>query len=203
MRLGLISGILMLVISAASFADEAIQLSWQKRDSGGYSVQAKFTTCASRRIVWAVLTDYQNLHTFVSTMDKSSIQYRNGNSILVEQQFSARYLIFKKTFQVRLQVTEDPYRTINFQDILKKNFDFYKGSWQIEEDGGGTHISYSLEFVPNFSAPDSIQTSQSIQSVEKLIRQVGTEIKRRCPRTALIAKQPTDSERVKKAGPLP
>jgi ribosome-associated toxin RatA of RatAB toxin-antitoxin module len=187
MRPGLISGILMLTLCAASFADEAIQLSLKKRDGGVYYVQAKFTTCASRRIVWAVLTDYQNLHTFISTMDKSSIRSRNGNSTIVEQQFSARYFIFKKTFQVRLQVTEDPDRMITFEDILKKNFDSYKGSWEITEDSGGTHIFYSLEFIPNFTAPESIQTSQSIHSVENLVRQVGTEIRRRCPRSTIGA----------------
>jgi hypothetical protein len=55
--------------------------------------------------------------------------------------------------QVLLDVHETWYKNIDFIDIAHRDFKFYRGSWEIQENPKGLEITYNLTAQQNFEAP--------------------------------------------------
>lgn len=148
---------------------------------GTYKLEGHIMTQAEPYAVWKVLTDYENISTFVSSLRKSEVKGSTTERILLEQEALGKKFFISRRVRVLLQVAEMPYKRIEFEDTLKEDFDFYRGSWEIESGTGGNHIFYRLHckrrfVVPNFIAKDALR-----KSAEELLKDVEREILRRHP----------------------
>jgi len=77
---------------------------WVDVDRSGtrFAVQATATVAAPVAVVWEVLTDYDNLASFIPGLSVSAVNRRSGNRLQVEQKGEARFLVFSYPIEVVL-----------------------------------------------------------------------------------------------------
>jgi hypothetical protein len=175
--LGLIGGAVLLSGTFVHASDVSMQL--QDQGHGAYTLEGHIAVKATPYEVWKVLTDYENISKFVSSLRRSTITDSSTDRVLLEQEALGKELFISKRIKVVLAVTETPYHQIDFQDILKKDFASYKGSWEIYTAANGLDVTYRLQckrsfMVPNFLAKDALK-----KSAQGLLTDVLNEIIRR------------------------
>ena len=146
--------------------------------SGTYRIEGSFAVDTPAPIVWAVLTDYDRVPSFVSSMRSSAAQREPSGRLLVTQEAVGRAGPFSRTMHVVLDVTEQAPQRIAFRDVCGGSFHSYAGSWTIEPEGAGVRVTYVLDARPRSSPPlfaKSIMTSNA----RGLLEQVRLEILRR------------------------
>ena len=149
--------------------------------SGAYHIEGSFSVDAPAAVVWDVLTDYDRLPSFLSSMRSSTAQ-RGPGRLLVTQDAMGRAGPFSRTMRVVLEVTEHAPERISFRDVCGGSFQSYAGSWTIESDGGGVRVTYVLDASPR-SSPPLFAKSIMAANARGLLEQVRIEIRRRA-RTA-------------------
>ncbi|PYQ50628.1 MAG: hypothetical protein DMF78_15240 [Acidobacteria bacterium] len=129
-------------------------------------------------VAWAVLTDYDRVPSFVSSMRSSRAQREPSGRLLVAQEAVGHAGPFSRTMQVVLEVTEQAPDRIAFKDVCGGSFHSYAGSWTIEPERAGVRVTYVLEARPRSSPPlfaKSIMTSNA----RALLEEVRLEMLRR------------------------
>jgi carbon monoxide dehydrogenase subunit G len=145
---------------------------------GAYRIEGSFAVEASALVAWAVLTDYDNLSSFVSSMRSSSATRADAGRQLVTQEAVGRAGPFSRTLRVVLEVTENPPAHIAFHDVCGESFRSYVGNWTIDPDGGDTRVTYMLEAWPR-SSPPFFARSILASNARVLLEQVKLEMLRR------------------------
>src|SRR5262245_11907362 len=149
------------------------------RGASGLEVDARCVVRAPASIAWAVLTDYDGIDRFVSSMRESRIAGRGDHHVLVEQVAVSRLLLFRRRFHATLFVEEVPPTTIRFEDVLGRDFESYRGEWRIEEQPDGATIVYRVAAQPHTSVPDFLARGLFRRTARDLLAQVRAEIERR------------------------
>jgi len=85
----------------------------------------------------------------------------------------------RRRFEVLLKVKETPTQKIEFEDIGKKSFKFYKGYWEIEPQGQSSRIKYMLEVERPAGIPSFMSRKVLHSNVLKLLKETAAEIERR------------------------
>jgi hypothetical protein len=117
-------------------------------------IRAGFFVNADQATAWKVLSDYERIPQFVSSMKKSHIEEVKDGDIYLCQEAEAGFLFITKRVHVLLKVHEVPGQSISFQDVSRKDFYFYQGSWNIDPGPqGGVTVTYHLQAQKNFDAP--------------------------------------------------
>jgi hypothetical protein len=147
------------------------------RDTIG--VEARCRVEASRATAWRVLTDYDGIDGFVSSMKESRVTAREDGWITVEQVAIGRLFLLTRRMRATLRVHEEPQSRIRFQDVLHRDFLLYDGEWRLEERGGSVEIAYRVEARPAFAVPDLVAREMLRRTVRELLGQVTAEIARR------------------------
>ncbi len=138
---------------------------------GAYRIEGSFGVDAPPHVAWAVLTDYDNLSSFVSSMRSSAAARPESGRLLVTQEAIGRAGPFSRKLHVVLDVTEQP-----------PGFQSYVGAWAIDSDGAGARVTYTVEARPRSSPPFFARSILS-SNARALLEQVRLEMLRR-PRTA-------------------
>jgi hypothetical protein len=152
------------VVSLADSAEGTVQL------------EGRFTASASSAIAWSVLTDYDHIQDFVSSMRVSRVRCRGNGFLLVEQESVGKALFFQRTFRLLLEVREEPRRSIAFEDVSRSSFERYEGSWSMQDAPGGVVVNYRLTAKGGFMAPGFVMRGASRKMVGELLNQVRTEM---------------------------
>lgn len=163
---------------AAPTASAAPQVTVTGLGKGAYRVEGSFGVEAPAIVAWAVLTDYDNLASFVSSMRSSSATREDTGRRLVIQEAVGRAGPFSRTLRVVLEVVENPPAHIAFQDVGGESFRSYVGSWTIDSDEGGSHVTYILEARPR-SSPPFFARSIVASNARGLLEEVKGEMLRR------------------------
>ena len=174
-------------ILLTSIASADINVTVYPKDSNNdQRVEASFDVAASTKTVFSVLKDYNNLPKFISSLSKSKILSSKmapsgfnsdlAKWLVVEQEGVGHAFLFKKRIYVQLLV-EEYGNTIFFKDILRKDFNLYRGSWIVFAQGNRSSISYLLVSDPKFSVPFSNHIAK--KNITKLLEEVQAEILRR------------------------
>jgi carbon monoxide dehydrogenase subunit G len=145
---------------------------------GAYRVEGSFGVEAPALVAWAVLTDYDNLPSFVSSMRSSSAMRADIGRQLVTQEAVGRAGPFSRTLRVVLEVTENPPTRITFHDVGGESFRSYVGTWTVDPDGAATRVTYMLEARPR-SSPPFFGRSILASNARVLLEQVKLEMLRR------------------------
>lgn len=146
-----------------------------------YSVDGRFSVDASPEKVWEVLTDYEHLSGFISSIRRSSVLQQSQDGIEVNQVMRAKVLFVSKSVHLRLHIGESPFSRIEFRDVLGKDFKTYEGSWDLVKAGSGTVVTYHLRFAPSESLPSFVSNRILRQTVQALLTELRVEIVRRNP----------------------
>lgn len=159
------------------------------RGSHGLEVEGRFRVAASHAVAWEVLTDYDGIDRFVSSMRESRIAGHGDDYVMVHQVAVGRLFLFKRRMHTTLKVHEEPPGRIRFEDVLHKDFDRYEGEWRIEDHGRDVEIIYRVEANPNVSIPDFVARGMFERTVRQLLLEVEKEI---ASRAAVAERQPSE-----------
>jgi hypothetical protein len=147
--------------------------------AGAFDVRGSFKTHAPLSLAWDVLTDYDHIASFVSSMRASHVEQRSGDTLRVHQVAAITVLLFHRTATVTLAVTEMPPHRIEFVDVLGQDFTRYSGSWTLRADSGATEVSYALAATPQTGPSGWFSRGVMSRTTSDLLSQVRKEIERR------------------------
>jgi hypothetical protein len=148
---------------------------------GGCGVRGGFLVPVSDSLAWNVLTDYDHIVSFVSSMRSSRIVSRDSSGLKVHQVAVGGVFIFHKRVEVVLHVREEPFQRIAFRDELRKDFKDYQGEWRVTSGPSGTVVEYELAAEPRAALPRSVCRGALGHTAHDLLEQVRAEMLRRAP----------------------
>ncbi len=153
----------------------------EQSDGGVYEIEGSFGLDArvSGDVVWGVLSDYDHLGRFISSLKESEVKRRLPHEVLLEQEGAGKGLLALEPFRVLLDVREKPTREIDFTDILHRDFDVYEGSWRLRERPDGWRVSYRLRAKPRWALPGFIGKPAFASGAADLLAELRAEIVRR------------------------
>jgi ribosome-associated toxin RatA of RatAB toxin-antitoxin module len=172
--------LLLLAAAAAAGGDPGPRVSFH-REGGAYHVSGSFATAATTETAWEVVTDYDRIHDFVSTIKRSRVVARSPEGVLlVEQEGKASYLFLSKTIKLTLAVREYRPERVDFEQVGGKPFPFYEGAWTIEPSPEGSIVRYDLVVEPGRAAGPGFVASRALpRNIERQLAEVRAEIERR------------------------
>lgn len=176
-RSGLAGALGLCVVSAAWGADVSLRI--QEDRPGWYVMEGSFTVIATPETAWEVLTDYDHIGRFVSSIRTSRVLERHPDHIVLEQEASGGVLVFRRRTSVALVIYEEPLRSIWFQDTSGKDFLSYAGAWRIEPQPRDLRVEYRLEAAPRFYVPGFLARGIFRKSAERLLDEVRLEMMKR------------------------
>lgn len=165
-------------------AEPEINVKVQQTSDGTYVVDGVFDVGSTSEAVWQVLTDYEGIERFVSSVSRSAIRTRDTGRVLLEQEGVGRAWFFSTRLHVLLDVQEEDRRTISFRDVCGESFKAYEGRWQISAVPGGTRVTYELRAVPSGRQPGFIARTVIRKNVESLLGDVKREVVARAEHSA-------------------
>jgi hypothetical protein len=185
-RFFLILALGLLTLSTAACGADEVSVNFQKID-GVCDVDGFFNVTADCSTAWDVLTDYDQMRHFVSGLKRSHLEEYSGKGrFLVEQEFEGGFLFVTKRVRVSLAVCETRWQSILFEDVGHKDFEFYKGSWELQhEPNGQLKITYALKARQNLNEP--FAGNYMKDGIQNLLDSIQKEILRRqalCQRPA-------------------
>jgi hypothetical protein len=181
----------LLLLSAFAHAEMEVNV-YPANRYNDQRVEVYFYIIASTTTVFNVLSDYNNLPKFVSSLTMSRVVVARHecpdpatggvmHCLSVEQEGLGHAFLFKKRVHVKLDVSEyyGAGQTIYFEDVSHKDFDNYVGYWFICPRENGTHslVSYTLISKPKFKVPFSVHVAK--KNVTKMMEEVQAEMLRR------------------------
>lgn len=108
-----IAALLAVHVAVAHSAGEAQGISVKVvRDGATLQVDSELRVRANARDVWDVLTDYDNMPRFVSTLKASSIEKRSGNQLQVTQQGTVHFGFLEFPFTTVRRIDLVPYTEV-------------------------------------------------------------------------------------------
>ena len=171
------------ILSAAVLgANSAINVDVDRGADRAYVVDASFDVNVPASIPWEVLTDYEGVGRFVSSIRHSTVKKREPGRVLLEQHGIGRAWIISLPMHVVLEVREDNQRILAFRDVCGKSFSLYEGTWELAPIYGGTRVTYRLKAEPTGRQPAVVARSAIKGSVKKLLDEVRQEILARAAR---------------------
>ena len=163
-------------------ANTPVSVDVERGTDKSYVVDAAFDVDAPATIAWEVLTDYEGIGRFVSSIRQSTVKQRSGGRLLLEQHGVGRAWIFSLPIHVVLEVREHDQRLLAFRDVCGKSFTTYEGAWEITTIGSVTRVTYRLKADPGGRQPAMLAKSTIGGSVRKLLDEVRQEILARAAR---------------------
>lgn len=131
---------------------EAPRIEVAERD-GVYRVAASFAVAQSASEVLRVLTDYERIPEFMPGVTSSQIVSRTDAGLVVEQEATAKFMMFSRRVHLLLEVSERG-NIIRFRDRCGTSFKTYEGAWILTTTtGGATAVAYQLSANPSFEVP--------------------------------------------------
>ena len=162
-------------ISLAAAAEVTVKV---ERQENAFQVEANLLVAVDKGVAWQVLTDYDNLASFVPGMRSSRIVSAPGEPLLLEQKGESGFLLFRVPIEVVSRVEEAPLNAIRFQSVsgtLKNQ----KGEWALERHDHATRVSYRANITPGFALPPLIGPAIVSRDVRIMVESVAREMLRR------------------------
>lgn len=172
-----VSLVVLSILSAPALgATTPITVDVERAADKAYTVDAAFDVNVPASIAWEVLTDYEGIGRFVSSIRHSAIKKREPGRVLLEQHGVGRAWIVSLPMHVVLEVREHDRRVLSFHDVCGKSFGVYEGAWELSAIDGGTRVTYRLKADPNGRQPAMLAKSAIRGSVKTLLDEVRKEI---------------------------
>ena len=176
----LLLGLVLLVASSIAHASEVTVVLTDSTHS--CEVQGGFAVPVSREIAWAVLSDYDHIEEFVTSMVSSRAERGPDGSVHVHQVATGKAMMMTRHVHVVLDTREEPLKRIVFTDVLGKDFTVYVGEWLIvpmPDSTGGVYVTYRLGAEPRGTVARMFCRGALRKAAQELLEQVRVEMLRR------------------------
>lgn len=168
--------VLLVLATRPAQANTPVTVEVNRAEDKAYTVEAAFEVQAAPQLVWAVLTDYEGISGFVSSIRQSTVKRREPGRVVLEQQGVGKAWIVSVPMHLVLDVREQDERVLVFRDLCGKSFSLYEGQWEISTSGERTKVSYRLKADPTGRQPAMLARPAIRGSVKKLLDEVKSEI---------------------------
>jgi len=148
-------------------------------ERGSCHVRGVFVVPVPVSVVWEVLTDYDGIGRFVSSVRESRLEPQPDGRRLLRQDAVGGGFLVRRRVHVLLELEEDPGRRIAFHDVLGKDFRAYAGEWRIASDSTLIQVDYELEAEFNSAIMRAFCRGAMQHAAEDLLEQVRAEMLRR------------------------
>ncbi len=116
------------------------------RDGATFAIEAEWSVAANADEVWAVLTDFEHMAQFLSSVDASHIVNREGNRLEIVQKTHASAGLLRLSQENTRAIVLTPKREIGTH-LLKGDLKASDFITRIVDDAGGSKISVRGQFV--------------------------------------------------------
>ena len=116
----------------------------ERLPQGARRLAAQLRTPLSLALLWKVLTDYENLSTFIPNLASSTVLDKTANTVRLAQVGSQQLLGLKFSAQVELELTEHPADGLLRFCMIKGDFRRFEGMWRLQALPDGTSLLYEL-----------------------------------------------------------
>lgn len=180
-RMALLFCMALLCMPAPSRADERhdadIEVSVLVED-GNVSVDVHLPVAASRELVWAVLTDFAHMASFVSNVRASKVMSSQGNTLVIQQSGTAQYGPLSFDFDSIREVRLTPWDSIESRQI-SGNMRKMLGLTRLSEKDGMTLVDYHADSIPGNWIPPLLGKTFIAHEVREQFQQLRDEMLRR------------------------
>mgnify|MGYP003340244112 FL=1 len=129
--------------------------------------------------LWAVLTDYANLHRFIPNLQSSRLLWRRGNRVGLEQVGSQQFCGMRFSARVQLELQEDREEgCLSFQ-LIEGDFRCFEGVWRVGSDSVSSWLLYELTVQGKPGMPIGLIEQRLQQDLASNLRGVQQEAQRR------------------------
>ncbi|MBI4348311.1 MAG: SRPBCC family protein [Elusimicrobia bacterium] len=165
---------LSLALAQARAAD--VTVAPERGPDGASRVEAEFSVAVPPAVAWEVLTDYNELPRFITSLRESRVVRRWAGGCLVRQAARLEWWMLRRTVSVTLRVSERPKEELSFEDAAKGDVARYAGSWRLFAGQESVRVRYRLEvrpkdWVPGFVARQAV-AAQARQALEEVRREM-------------------------------
>ena len=167
-------------------ADQDIEVR-VKKNGAEVAVDVDCPVNASVAVTWEVLTDYDHMSEFLSDLQHSSVQARDGHTLQVYQKGKAERGLLSITFENLREVVLVPNQEIRSR-LISGDLKASAFTTRVVDDGTFVHIINSGRYTPKIWVPPIIGPTLIEAETRKHFGELRTEILRR---SALRAKAPS------------
>jgi hypothetical protein len=126
-----------------------------RESDGVIIVDVALSVPATRQESWRVLTDFDHMAQFISTLQSSKVIARSGDKVQVAQQGHASHGPLSFTFDSVREITLKPYEEIRSR-IISGSMKKLDGVTHLATDDAGTRIVYHGESISGAWVPPGI-----------------------------------------------
>jgi hypothetical protein len=174
----LVIGLLLLaslVANASNDSDIDVKVA---KDGQLVEVDVMLRVHASRTDTWRVLTDYNDMVRFASSLTSSAIVRRDGNELEVAQKGNVRFGLLSFPFESTRRIELEPYHEIRSY-LIAGDMKTSRFTTRIIDEGGSTRIEQHGEIVADLWVPPWIGPAIIAARTRKQWQEVREEILRR------------------------
>ena len=158
---------------------DTIQQEMERKQGGVRRLAVKLRLALDPEWLWAVLTDYANLHCFIPNLQSSRLLWRRGNRVALEQVGSQQFCGMRFSARVQLELNEDPeHGRLRFR-MLDGDFRSFEGSWCVGADATSSWLLYELTVQGKPGMPIGLIEQRLQQDLASNLRGVQQEAQRR------------------------
>lgn len=176
-------------LAAAVSSDQDIDVKVAK-NGRLVEVDVAFRVNASRDDAWRVLTDYNDMVRFVSSLTSSSIVRQDGNDLEVAQKGKVQFGLLSFPFDSTRRIELEPYHEIRSY-LIDGDMKTSRFTTRIVDEGSATLILQHGQIVPSIWVPPWIGPAIIAAGTRKQWQEFRAEIlRRKTPSTGNAAAEP-------------
>jgi carbon monoxide dehydrogenase subunit G len=141
-------------------------------------VDVSFPVAATQQEVWAVITDFEHMASFVSNVQSSRVIDRSGNILHIAQQGKAQHGPLSFAFDSVREIRLFPFDRIQSR-LTSGKMRKLEGDTQLSVEGGATRVAYHGDSIPGVWIPPIIGKIFIENELREQFRDVRNEVVRR------------------------
>lgn len=119
-----------------------------QNDGEQITVDATFTVPVLPQQAWAVLTDFDNIPNFISSIQSSKVIDRSGNSVHVSQSGIEKYGFVTISLESVRKIYLSPFKKIQ-ERMISGSMRKMEETTQLLPEGNHTRITYHADIIPD------------------------------------------------------
>lgn len=164
---------------------DTIQQEMERLPQGVRRLAVQLRLNLDPRHLWAVLTDYENLHQFIPNLASSRLLWRRGQRVGLEQVGSQQFCGLRFSARVQLELVEEASRGRLHFRMLEGDFRCFEGNWCVGADASSSWVFYELTVQGKPGMPIGLIEQRLQQDLASNLRGVQQEaLKRACERSS-------------------
>ncbi len=162
---------------ADSQQDERIEIKVQVTGEN-VIVDLSLLVPATRQQVWAVLTDFDHMASFISNLKESKVISTSADTLKVFQRGSAKYGPISFPFESTREMQLAPFDKIR-SHMISGNMRKMEGTTQLVDEGAQTRIIYHTDSIPGVWIPPIVGKVFIEHEIREQFREIRNEIVKR------------------------